>query len=85
MFISTVTNEVSALLKSGERISVILTIHGNSGKIAVALRGLVGNDANVVYLSGYVFASLNQTEVDMVLADFPEVKCISLNRKATEA
>jgi hypothetical protein len=67
------------------RVPVILTVYDDAGETAVDLRALFGPEAEVRYLSGYVFASLNQNEVSTILENFPGVKFISLNRKVTHA
>ena len=66
------------------RIPVILTVYGNAESTAIDLRTKF-RDANVIYLTGYVFANFNPSEINTILADFPDVKFISLNRKSTHA
>jgi hypothetical protein len=82
-FISKVQGEVLDLLEKGKRVSLILTVRGNAQMTAVRIFDVVSEDANVGALAGYIAADLDKAEVEMLLKDFPEVTCISLNRGAS--
>ena len=88
VFISRVQPEVQRLLESkpNRRFPVILTA-SDAPATAKKLIDALGDDAeeaNPICLTGYIFASLKKSEVDIVLS-FPEIRCVSLNRKAEPA
>jgi hypothetical protein len=80
-----ITDEVKAELAKdpSARVPVILTCE-DAGEAAVELRKFFPA-ASVIYLTGYVFANMVQSEVNIILKKFPNVKVISLNRKVTNA
>ena len=85
-FMSRLMPEVKKLMDQdpSARIPVILTVYGNAGLTSIDLRTEF-RDADVIYLTGYVFANFNQSEINTILADFPDVKFISINRRSTHA
>ena len=89
MFIQKVQADLRQLLtdEPNTRQSVLLNLDGEytPGEVAVKIRSALGAAAKAIYLSNFVCATLNKSDVDTLLADFPEVVRISLNRKATTA